>query len=548
MSSYRPKSLDELNSRYDQAMSADLAIKKGVSGIRESETFQKEKSAVTDFDSVGSEAEALSKKVASAKNVEDISGAVDDFIRHLNSEYLPDSLSKNRPQPSRVMNPRPVSHAVPQPQAHTAPQSETSTVDRSELLEDYMKVMTDQYEDEDDDSEPFPVGSYLRKKSRKRRKDKTAQPVEDAQPSAPLSQNEPMPLPEVNYNDSAYMKNAADNAAAVPSEEAPLSNPPHEAAESLASTFDRLDEQAEKPAKKKKGAARIVFRTIFSLLLAAVLVFTAAVASLVLVLKVNTGNLALDKYYFVTTTADFEEADLQKGDLVVCETGTDIEDGSFVLCVDRNAGSFFFGKKAGGVVDDQGNIMYLVDGQNIYKESVLGTVRKSIDHIGSVIDFVFRYYIPVLSALLVLAIGLILIVAVALRNKNKNGTEPSDEDDRDGEPTEEDDSQAEQPEDEAPEALPADEEPVSEDREPMTGELQPEQDEAEPDEQTQQAESDFVPERKSRKKDRKKKNKMNKNRSQTQDEAVDTVEDGGEDSAEETEDSYGSDYDSFSDI
>ena len=286
-------------------MSADLAIKKGVSGIRESETFQKEKSAVTDFDSVGSEAEALSKKVASAKNVEDISGAVDDFIRHLNSEYLPDSLYKNRPQPSRVMNPQPVSHAVPQPKAHTAPQSEPSTVDRSELLEDYMKVMTDQYEDEDDDSEPFPVGSYLRKKSRKRRKDKTAQPVEDAQPSAPLSQNEPMPLPEVNYNDSAYMKNAADNAAAVPSEEAPLSNPPHEAAESLASTFDRLDEQAEKPAKKKKGAARIVFRTIFSLLLADVLVFTATVASLVLVLKVNTGNLALDKYYFVTTTADF---------------------------------------------------------------------------------------------------------------------------------------------------------------------------------------------------------------------------------------------------
>ncbi|MGN1194258.1 MAG: hypothetical protein ACI4SB_02115 [Acutalibacteraceae bacterium] len=539
MSSYRPKSLDELNSRYDQAMSADLAIKKGVSGIRESENLQKEKRAVPDFDSMETDAHELSKKVAGTKNVEDISGAVDDFIRHLNSEYSPKSLSANRPQPNKVVNPQPKTHAVPQPKNPAPVQPEPFSENRSELLDNYMKVMTDQYEDDDDDSEPSAVGGYLKKKNRKRRRDKISGQVEERHPVNPPAVSEPMPLPEVNYNDSDYMSKPdevlpQDNTA----EDSRSENIADSSFESLESTFNRLDEQAKKSksTKKKKGAARIVFRTIFSLLLAAVLVFTAAVASLVLVLKVNTGNLALDKYYFVTTTADFEEAGLNKGDLVVCETGENVEDGSFVLCVDRNAGSFFFGKKNGGVVDDQGNIMYLVDGQNVYKDSVLGTVGKSIGHVGSVIDFIFRYYIPVLGALLILAIALILVVSVALRNKNKKAGEITEEDEQyikyeDGEQDEDDATDSEAETEAEPEAEPQ------------------EETEAEPlfeDETQEPTEDSDVPERKSRKKDRKKKNKKNKNRRKQ--EAEENSESDNEAVSDETEDSYGSDYNSFSDI
>lgn len=546
MSSYRPKSLDELNSRYDQAMSADLAIKKGVSGIRESENLQKEKRAASDLNSPETDANEFPPKITGAKNVEDISSAVDDFIRHLNSEYAPQSFSANRPQPSRAVTPQPKTHTVPQPKSPAPVQPEPFSENRSELLDNYMKVMTDQYEDEDEDSEPSAVGGYLKKKSRKRRRDKVSEPVEERRPVTPPAETQPMPLPEVNYDDSDYMSKPAE---AMPqtqtAEDSRSENTAENTFESLESTFNRLDEQAKKTKspKKKKGAARIVFRTIFSLLLAAVLVFTAAVASLVLVLKVNTGNLSLDKYYFVTTTAAFEEAGLNKGDLVVCENGENVEDGSFVLCVDRNAGSFFFGKKNGGIVDDQGNIMYLVDGQNIYKDSVLGTVEKSIGHVGSVIDFVFRYYIPVLGALLILAIVLILLVAVALRNKNKKADDGSAEDepyiDDDGEQAEDEGTDREAEPEEEPETEP---------------EAQAQaQAEAEAEEEAEQPAEDAVaPERKSRKKDRKKKKNKKHRKPEAEEDAEsdsESVSDEAEDTAsDETEDSYGSDYNSFSDI
>ena len=408
MSSYRPKSLDELNSRYDQAMSADIAIKKGVSGIRESE-----KKAASEPELSENAAEDFSKSTASVKGVEDISSAVDDFIRHLNSEYSPEPFQPSRPHSALPVMPKPVNNTPPVKQP---PLRQESTVDdRSGLLDDYMKVMTDQYDEDDEDSSSS-VGGYLKKKARKKRKDKTA----DTQPAAVVPEkSEPMPLPEVNYDDSIYTQ--APQAVQTQSDDI-YSGSQHEseANESLDSTFSRLDAQSERASKSKKGKGRVALRAVFSLILAGVLVLTAAVASLVLVLKVNTGNLSLDKYYFVTTSADFEEANLKSGDLVICEAGEAVEDKSFVLCVDRNAGSFFFGKKTGGVIDEQGNIMYLVDGQNIYKDNVLGTVKRSFGHIGAVIDFIFRFYIPVLTVLLLLAIALIIVVAVALRNKNKH--------------------------------------------------------------------------------------------------------------------------------
>lgn len=441
MSSYRPKSLEELNSRYDQVISADKAIKKGVSGIRESESAQKESAA----ESVESfEAESLVKKAAGTKNVEDISGAVDDFIRHLNSEYAvqprrqePIRQEPVRQEPARPQTPpqsRPVVHreeaaapAAPTRTAKPGPSAvpEPTSGERSDLLDDYMKVMTDQYEDEDDFAGTSSTGGYLKRKGRKRRKDKSAPPTE---PQAPAVKEEPAPLPDVDYDDADYMAKTAEvlpQNAEIPEPdfvEPEAEKAGEETAESLDEAFDRLDSRTTREKSKKKtkgGKGRVVLRTLLSLMLAAVIAVTAAVASLVLVLKVNTGNLVFDQYYFVTTTADFEEAHLKAGDLVICEANESIADNRFVLCVDRSAGSFFFGKKNGGMVDAQGNIMYLIDGQNIYKDSVLGSVKRSFGHVGAVIDLIFRYYIPVLAALLVAAIGLILIVAIALRNKNK---------------------------------------------------------------------------------------------------------------------------------
>ena len=501
MSSYRPKSLDELNSRYDQAMSADIAIKKGVSGIKESENQQKGNKTTAKPEPYDMEAESIVRKVSSPKGVEDISGAVDDFIRHLNKEYAPDA-SAERPQPRRTsVPPRP---AVKKP---TKVEPESMNDERSELLDNYMKVMTDQYED-DEEFPKRPSGGHHKKKSRKRRKEKADGSVSQQPPVIP-DRSEPLPLPEVDYNHADYLMK---NAEPLPEEPQNGEAEPDMSSESLGSAFDRLDGQSTGKTKTGKNKSRIALRTLCSLLLAAVLVATAAVESLVLVLKVNTGSIAFDKYYFVTTSASFEEASLKSGDLVVCEAEETIEDERYVLCVDRNAGSFFFGKKNGELIDDAGNILYMVDGQTIYKDNILGSVKRSFGHIGSVIDFVFRFYIPVLGILLIFAVGLILIVAVILRNKNKHTGEngENDETETGGDYEQESDESEEMPQEEE-------------------------------DEPTADFDNEEEPEKKSRKKKRRKEKKQR--RQAKADEESQNDEAGSEDS-----DSYGADFDSYSDI
>ena len=75
MSGYRPKSLDELNDMYDKALSAQRAIKRGTSKINENNSS-------TFFDDVIKEAELSVTKNTAEKPIADLSGAVDDFIKH----------------------------------------------------------------------------------------------------------------------------------------------------------------------------------------------------------------------------------------------------------------------------------------------------------------------------------------------------------------------------------------------------------------------------------------------------------------------------------
>ena len=93
MSSYKPKSLEELNSMYDKALSAQRAIKRGTSKINEtnsSESF---------FDDVIKEAELTVEKEPE-KRIADLSVAVDDFIKHFSDadkEKTASSVSQNQP-------------------------------------------------------------------------------------------------------------------------------------------------------------------------------------------------------------------------------------------------------------------------------------------------------------------------------------------------------------------------------------------------------------------------------------------------------------------
>ena len=75
LSSYRPKSLDELNNMYDKALSAQRAIKRGTSKINETNTSE------SFFDDIIKEAELTLEKEPE-KPIADLSVAVDDFIKH----------------------------------------------------------------------------------------------------------------------------------------------------------------------------------------------------------------------------------------------------------------------------------------------------------------------------------------------------------------------------------------------------------------------------------------------------------------------------------
>ena len=75
MSSYKPKSLEELNSMYDKALSAQRAIRRGTSKINETN------SSDSFFDDVIKEAELTIEKEPE-KRIADLSVAVDDFIKH----------------------------------------------------------------------------------------------------------------------------------------------------------------------------------------------------------------------------------------------------------------------------------------------------------------------------------------------------------------------------------------------------------------------------------------------------------------------------------
>lgn len=191
----------------------------------------------------------------------------------------------------------------------------------------------------------------------------------------------------------------------------------------------KTDAKADKP-KGKHNGARIFFRVIFSLILVVSTLSTLAVGSTGIVFHINEGVCAPGNIYLFTASRDFEQTEVNSGDLVVCKAKNSADDGQSVVYVDRENKTFSFGVKNGSITGSDGEIYYIIDDNTIMRENVLGSVDKTIPTAGKIIGIIYSYYIFILVALLVLSIALFLIVTVALRNRNKL---TADEEEFDGE-------------------------------------------------------------------------------------------------------------------
>lgn len=171
MSSYKPKSLDELNSMYDKALSAQRAIKRGTSKINETN------SSDSFFDDVIKEAELAVQKEPE-KRIADLSVAVDDFIKHFSepkneakspvvstevqSKAKPAEASKAKEAPKIKTEKKAAIVAAPSPEIARKQSGEHI----SSLMSDYIKIMNDQ--DDSDEDEPRQRKSFLARKKDKK--------------------------------------------------------------------------------------------------------------------------------------------------------------------------------------------------------------------------------------------------------------------------------------------------------------------------------------------------------------------------------------------
>ncbi|MCM1544188.1 MAG: hypothetical protein NC110_02710 [Ruminococcus sp.] len=478
MASYRPKSLDELNNMYDKTLSAEQAIKKGTTKLKNESGVSVdpvESVKVTDIPTVPD----IIKDSATDKEIEDLSFAVDNFIRHFSGEPAKPAA----PAPSYPKTPiRPQNQHKPNAQmiqkelnASTIPEEG----DLSGLMNEYIKIMNDE-----DDEPLFGKRSRHRKKDRKKShstiEEAPAQAEAQPEPEAeiqlsesPSVQPEPqqpaieVPIQEEavrssdeeeayapTYYDYDYdeaeeaakraerkaakkaekeARKAAKKAAKKASEQATIEEhvPVEEPTvaeevqeENLEAAFEKFEEEDEtEEVQARSSTGRIVLRTILSIIFVICLAVTAVVASMNLVLNINTGKKAPGDFYFFTASYDYEDADIKANDFIICKSSTYLIDGAKAAFIytdtEDSQKKVAFGVKNGGMTDDDGNVVYLIGNQQIARGDALGTIEKTFPSIGKIVDIIFDYYLIFIVALAALTILLFILVTLVLRNKDK---------------------------------------------------------------------------------------------------------------------------------
>ncbi len=246
MAGYRPKSLDELNNLYDKAISAENEIKKGSSLL---------KSEVLEGSFETPESQNAPSPVRST-HPKEISNDVDSFIKQFaeKNDFLPRPSSqepqRKRPAPLSELQPKAPVNFEPAPtqkvQARVQKPDPQKEENLSGLMNDYAKIMSGDYDDDEEEDETFSSRKNLFKNRRNERKGKkkTAKDIiaENEVLNAGAVQKEPVADPELGIPPRIRQ----DRKAFVPAEKEP---------EEQAAPAEEEPEEQAAPAEEQPKAA-----------------------------------------------------------------------------------------------------------------------------------------------------------------------------------------------------------------------------------------------------------------------------------------------------
>lgn len=492
MATYRPKKLDEINEVYGKSLEAQKTIRQSsdMLGVEPADVSVKV-SADTD----ASDTSFLADDIPFDADISDIAN---DFIlrfgtperaaatTRLQEDEAQRAIARASSQSIKAKV-KPVAADTARPAIHqssadaespaeskksddsaksiatTPPIVRKVSSEKTELMEDYMRVMSD----EDDEGPLF----RRRKKDKKRKAKKTHQEIipddsgevdssadtaltaEDT--GTALSVDTPADEPVVltdedsadiaaadtdESNDTDESKDVADTAdsADVSDSEAEI------AAEDIASDTDADtqstdgDNSSEEEAplqhssreKKKTAKSHTAAKVLLSLLLAVLVVLAGAVGAVKLILAPDTGTLVADKYYLFTSDADHSFVDVSKGDLVITEKVLPQINDSFVYA-DKNTQSFVFAKLYSSILDLDGDVLYIAESDDsratVMRDDAKGIFYKIVPGVGTALSIVGEYYIIIISALLILCLVIILILSFAFKKKSYDEIEGDDD-------------------------------------------------------------------------------------------------------------------------
>ena len=187
--------------------------------------------------------------------------------------------------------------------------------------------------------------------------------------------------------------------------------PEEDEAEAESSTEAYFDE----PVKKKYAGKNVLLVVLFLVLL-----LGTAISAVKAFSGVNTDNLVLGKYRVFSATINYEEAQVEKGDLVIV-THESIREGD--IFAHKTGDGEYALAKLDSVLNEE-NVVADNDGQKsiVLKNNLRGVIYKTYPAIGSVAAFIVSSYLYIMGILLAVA-AILLVVILVVFGKKSSATE-----------------------------------------------------------------------------------------------------------------------------
>lgn len=431
MASYKPKSLDELNSQYGKTLETKKAIETEESVIASSN--QPEVPSYTaDLEELLTFEESTVSQSDSEELTKEIEKFIENFGKHEEEQPVPPRPTATKrtyiapPKPTRparsvLAAEAPVAPAEPEvPKPQSQPQRSEKpefvmSAEREELFDEYMKIMSD------DDDDSFLAKSKARKKKKSKKYEGLYSDGEEE--ALPLTQESAELNKEEKEEHDSDISSAFYEKTELPVEEAAEEKND----DSFISDEYEADENeiTEEPVPEKKK--NVAVQILLIVLLLSTLLSALLVTVLQTVFKVDTGEAFAGGYYFYTVDETDSVVGLTEGDLVIAQqTGIAINE-PFAY-IDRDSKDCKFAVKTFTVSDtatigENGNGLPV----SIFNTDIRGKLIWIQPGIGKLVATVCDNFFVVISGLVALAVILILILAFAFGRSSKKGKKDEDD-------------------------------------------------------------------------------------------------------------------------